>query len=1055
MVRKSPGSLISLLSALALLVSVAGQPPLVAAAPGEGSLELTAVPPLDRAGAVVLPNGKVLPPPPAGAIGPSEMAEALKQHEKDRFSFTPGARPQPRIGAPGTASLALASVGATPQATLLPLAPADGSAGTATLASLPNGLRKQVFGFLPYWMLSATDLQWMRYDLVSTIAYFGVAARSDGSLTQSGSTWGGWTSSAMTGVTNAAHARGDRVVVTITMMAWDSASAGAQATLLGNATYRARLISNIVATVKARNADGVNLDFEPVGSSLRSQYTSFVRQLKAALTRAGSRYSYLTICTTAGAATWATGYDVTALTASGAADAIFVMGYDYSWSGSSRAGGVAPMSSSYMLDVNDSVNDFLSLTAGAKLIWGVPYYGRTWHTTSTALNAPTVAGTSGSSKAYYYTGAKRLAGQYGRIWDSVGAVPWFRYYDSTAKSYIEGYYDDTTSLGVKYDMINRRGIAGVGMWHLLMDGGVSDLWNLLANKFQTDKVPPAGGITSLPPVTDSYAAHVSWRAIDVGAGVANYTVQVRDRATSTWASWLTNTTARSAYHLGTLGHSYEFRVAARDRLGNLQPWVAAMASPGASLAVHGFATVSVDQLNVRSGAGTAFTSLAQLALGSRVGILSGPVSAGGYLWYQVQFAFTEWPSADYPRTGWAAAKYGTSVYLTPAVAPTVTTYSPTIGAYSVSARSFSPNGDGVADTVAIRYSLPAAATSGRIDVINSAGVGIDSFLLGAQGAGPHTVRWDGHTSAGGWAPAGAYLIRVSVTDAVRTHVAPASGVDSTVLWRWGVTADLSRPTLTAHAPSGSSVATSTAVTATFNEGVSGVSGSSVHLTDTKTGAGVAAAVSYDAVHRTATLRPSAPLAAGHTFRVDLGSAIADGVGNHLAPTAWSFATLSPSVTLYNPPRALRFAAGSTTGYRFDSAGRVTAAKTYSLTSASSASTSQRNKAIPGHPGAWFYVTNGVWAGYWVAESTRVYLPGIAEQVSYSPVRSVSFAVGTYTGYRFSSSWAVTATKPYTLSTASSASTSRWAVINGRGYAYIVNGVWAGYWLPTGGGVTIR
>ncbi len=75
---------------------------------------------------------------------------------------------------------------------------------TATLASsLPNGLRKEVFGFLPYWEMSASSLQWMEYDKVSTIAYFGVAARSDGSLaTTSGgvttTTWAGWISSAMT-----------------------------------------------------------------------------------------------------------------------------------------------------------------------------------------------------------------------------------------------------------------------------------------------------------------------------------------------------------------------------------------------------------------------------------------------------------------------------------------------------------------------------------------------------------------------------------------------------------------------------------------------------------------------------------------------------------------------------------------------------------------------------------------------------------------------------------------------------------------------------------------
>ncbi|MDP9271953.1 MAG: glycosyl hydrolase family 18 protein, partial [Chloroflexota bacterium] len=272
------------------------------------------VPPLVADGPIVLPNGHILPAAPSGAPGHSVMAEMLSQHEHDRLVFTPGQLPVPLGRAQGTTTVA--QVGQS-HAILLPLATAD-QVPQAQLASLPNHLRKQVFGFLPYWTLSATDLQWMRYGLVSTIAYFGVAARSDGSLATTSTGWNGWNSSAMTGVINAAHAKGAKVVVTITMMAWDSASRQAQATLLGNATYRARLVNNIVATVRARSADGVNLDFEPVSTTLRAQYTSFVRQLKAGLVAAGVGSS-LTVCTMAGAATWSTGYDVAGLTASGAA----------------------------------------------------------------------------------------------------------------------------------------------------------------------------------------------------------------------------------------------------------------------------------------------------------------------------------------------------------------------------------------------------------------------------------------------------------------------------------------------------------------------------------------------------------------------------------------------------------------------------------------------------------------------------------------------------------------------------------------------------------------
>ena len=56
-----------------------------------------------------------------------------------------------------------------------------------------------------------------------------------------------------------------------------------------------------------------------------------------------------TVATTGGAASWDEGYDLAALVAPGAADAIMAMGYDFNWSGSSRAGGVSPLDSPYVL----------------------------------------------------------------------------------------------------------------------------------------------------------------------------------------------------------------------------------------------------------------------------------------------------------------------------------------------------------------------------------------------------------------------------------------------------------------------------------------------------------------------------------------------------------------------------------------------------------------------------------------------------------------------------------------------------------------------------------
>jgi len=520
-------------------------------------------------------------------------------------------------------------------------------------------------------MLTSVTLAEMNYQLVSTIAYFSVGARPDGTLDKGTATaptsgWSGWNSALMTQVIDRAHRAGGKVVLTVTMMASSAASYDRMRTLLTSSTARSRLVSQIVDAVRSRGSDGVNLDFELVPTDMRAQYASFVRQVKAGLRNAGVG-SYLTVCTTGGAASWATGYDLAALAASGAADALFVMGYDFHWSGSARAGAVAPIDSPYVLDVSTAMTDFLARVPASKLIWGVPYYGRGWDTTSSVLNAPT----RGNSFALYYTGHLQDAAKYGRQWDAVGKAPWYRYFDGARGTWVEAYYDDAVSLGVKYDLVNRYRLAGTGMWTLLMDGTRDELGRLLASKFVNDTSPPAGGVRVLPQSTRSMAIEVSWAAIDYQSGLDYYNVQVRDRASSTWTSWLSGTRGTQAVYLGTPGRTYEFRIQAVDWKGNRQAWGTA---PGKASSVRPgtFASVTTTALNVRSGPGTGYGVVATLAAGARVRVLAGPTSAGGYDWYQVEYGFDVWPSTDYPRIGWAARAGAGSTWLAPAYAPSVT-----------------------------------------------------------------------------------------------------------------------------------------------------------------------------------------------------------------------------------------------------------------------------------------------------------------------------------------------------------------------------------------------
>ena len=249
-------------------------------------------------------------------------------------------------------------------------------------------------------------------------------------------------------------------------------------------------------------------------------------------------------------------------------------------------------------------------------------------------------------------------------------------------------------------------------------------------------------------------------------------------------------------------------------------------------------------------------------------------------------------------------------------------------------------------------------------------------------------------------------------------------------------------------PGANAVGLSPAVTARFNEPVTGVSTGTMVLSKTSDYVAIGANVSYDASTLTATLQPSAPLQPNTTYRLGMSGSIKDLGGNPLPWTWWTFKTLS-----YDPPVMVNVRIGTHTGYQLSSSGAMTASKSYTLTKNSGASTNTRT-ALTNQSGTWFYINTGVWAGYWLRESDVISLasaPASAPpppNAAFNPVAGVTFRVGTHTGYQFSGTGAMTAQKSFTLSKNSGATSSaRRMVINQSGtWFYITGGVWGGYWV---------
>ncbi len=162
---------------------------------------------------------------------------------------------------------------------------------------------------------------------------------------------------------------------------------------------------------------------------------------------------------------------------------------------------------------------------------------------------------------------------------------------------------------------------------------------------------------------------------------------------------------------------------------------------------------------------------------------------------------------------------------------------------------------------------------------------------------------------------------------------------------------------------------------------------------------------------------------------------------------------------YNPQRTLTFAAGTHVGRRFSATGSITTSKSYTLTKASGAPTNQRS-SVPNQAGSWYYVTAGVWAGYWIKEAPSMTLSGgvpapPAVEV-FETARPLSLAPGTYLGRKFNTYGVVTASKSYEAGTGAVAWTTQASGIprQGGSWYYITVGPLEGYWIAASSGTSL-
>lgn len=151
------------------------------------------------------------------------------------------------------------------------------------------------------------------------------------------------------------------------------------------------------------------------------------------------------------------------------------------------------------------------------------------------------------------------------------------------------------------------------------------------------------------------------------------------------------------------------------------------------------------------------------------------------------------------------------------------------------------------------------------------------------------------------------------------------------------------------------------------------------------------------------------------------------------------------------PRRIVVKAGTLTGYRFDAGGHVKSKKQATIGATSGASVTRR--AVIN--GAWHLrVVDGIWAGYWLRESSKSYLPGIRELTDLGTGAGVKVKIrpGVRTAYRYAASGSTVDQLTRSSGSRLQASAAGWGIVNGRESFLLTSGRWTGHWLRENGAV---
>jgi spore germination protein YaaH len=349
-------------------------------------------------------------------------------------------------------------------------------------------LKQKIIGFLPNWRLS--DSQYTRQDIITEINYFSLNTDTDGNFlevsgNQEDPGWHGWNSQIVKDLIARTQIAGNKFTLTI-----NAAHNKTIENILDNTTIQQTLLDNIQHQIDSRHLDGINLDFEYLGTpdpKYQTELTNLIQKL-----RQNNPHLLLSLSIMPAASSGKDLFNFSQLAP--LVDQFIIMSYDYYSNNSQTAGPVAPMhgfaQGKYYFDVTTTYENFAKRLPKDKITMGIPYYGWDWAVEDgKAIQSKVLSQSDPNSYTAVISYARMRKDKdlnpQNCQWDTYAEEKWCWYTDKTGTDH-QVWLEDDQSISIKFNYAKQQNFQGIAIWNLGYDSSYPDIWNLAAASFKSN-----------------------------------------------------------------------------------------------------------------------------------------------------------------------------------------------------------------------------------------------------------------------------------------------------------------------------------------------------------------------------------------------------------------------------------------------------------------------------------------------------------------------------------------------------------------------------------------